>query len=331
VGVNGDEDRYGIGELARLSGLSVRTIRFYSDSGLLPPTERTHAGYRMYDIHALTRLRFVRTLRELGVDLSTVNRVLSRELSIPELAAEHAEAIDVQIRTLRLRRSVLRAVAKRGSSPKELEMVHELARMTEEERQAILDDFWGEVDAGLPESDNAGWMRKVRADLPDDPTPEQVEAWIEFVELVRDSDFRAKIRSMAVENQRMTEQGVADPVSTAWQTAYEQALTKVAEAMAAGETPQSETGQRIVADMRAALAAAVGRDDDAEFSVWLGRLYDTFADDRAERYWTLLGIINSWPEYPSPKPARDWLTAATRHGNWTSGTQMLEIPEGRGE
>jgi DNA-binding transcriptional MerR regulator len=50
VGVNGDDGLYGIGELARLTGLTVRTIRFYSDSGLLPPTERTHAGYRMYDI-----------------------------------------------------------------------------------------------------------------------------------------------------------------------------------------------------------------------------------------------------------------------------------------
>jgi DNA-binding transcriptional MerR regulator len=312
--MNGDEDLYGIGELARLSGLSVRTIRFYSDAGLLPPTERTHAGYRMYDIQALTRLKFVRTLRELGVDLPTVNRVLSRELSIPELAAEHAEALDVQIRTLRLRRAVLRAVAKRGSSPKELEMVHELARMTEEERQAILDDFWGEVDAGLPHAENAAWMRKVRADLPDDPTPEQVEAWIEFVELVRDPSFRAKIRTMAVENARMTEEGTDSKVmSDAWGTAMEQALTKVTEAMAAGEAPESETGRRIVMEMRASVAQALGREHDADFDEWVVRLNDTFGDDRAERYWKLLGQINGWPEYPSPKPARDWLTAATRN------------------
>ncbi|GAA3430531.1 MerR family transcriptional regulator [Kutzneria kofuensis] len=314
MGVNGDGDLYGIGELARLTGLSVRTIRFYSDSGLLPPTERTHAGYRMYDIHALTRLKFVRTLRELGVDLPTVQRVLARELSIPELAAEHAEALDVQIRTLRLRRSVLRAVAKRGSSPKELEMVHELAKMTEEERQAILDDFWAEVDEGLPEAENAAWMRRVRADLPDDPTPEQVAAWIEFVELVRDPGFRAKIRTMAVENARMLEEGTdAKVMSDAWGTAMEQALTKVTAAMAAGETPESETGRRIVTEMRASVAQALGREHDADFDEWLVRLNDTFGDDRAERYWNLLGTINGWPEYPSPKPARDWLTAATRN------------------
>jgi DNA-binding transcriptional MerR regulator len=295
VGVNGDE-LYGIGELARLTGLSVRTIRFYSDSGLLPPTERTHAGYRMYDIHALTRLKFVRTLRELGVDLPTVNRVLSREVSIPELAAEHAEALDVQIRTLRLRRSVLRAVARRGSSPEELEMVHELARMTEEERQAILDDFWSEVDLGLPETEKAAWLRRIRADLPDDPRPEQVEAWIEFVELIRDPGFRAEVGDLAVENARTDDEGIA----------IEQALTKATEAIAAGELPESDTGRRVVAQMRAAVTI------DRDFDGWLSRLGDTFADDRAERFWNLLGVINGWPEYPSPKPARDWLTAATR-------------------
>jgi hypothetical protein len=37
-----------IGELAERTGLSVRTIRFYSDSGVVPPAGRTDAGYRLY-------------------------------------------------------------------------------------------------------------------------------------------------------------------------------------------------------------------------------------------------------------------------------------------
>ncbi|MBV9845151.1 MAG: MerR family transcriptional regulator, partial [Kutzneria sp.] len=206
--MHADERLYGIGELARLTGLTVRTIRFYSDSGLLPPSARTNAGYRLYDIQALTRLKFVRTLRELGVDLPTVQRVLTSELTIPHLAAEHAKALDVQIRTLHLRRAVLRAVATRGSSPQELEMVYELARMTEEERQRILDEFWHEVSVGLDVSDSAAWMRTVRANLPDDPTVEQVEAWIEFVELVRDRDFRTLVRRMNEANARMKAAGI---------------------------------------------------------------------------------------------------------------------------
>jgi DNA-binding transcriptional MerR regulator len=38
-----------IGELARLTGLTVKTVRFWSDEGLVPPADRTPAGYRLYD------------------------------------------------------------------------------------------------------------------------------------------------------------------------------------------------------------------------------------------------------------------------------------------
>src|SRR4051794_5898404 len=109
-----------IGALARRTGLTVKTIRFYSDSGIVPSTDRSPAGYRLYDIHALTRLDLVRTLRDLGLELAAIRRVLDREVSVPEIAATHADALDVQIRTLRTRRAVLRAVAQRGSTPEEM-------------------------------------------------------------------------------------------------------------------------------------------------------------------------------------------------------------------
>lgn len=71
---------YSIGELSRRTGLPVRTIRFYSDSGVVAPTPRSPAGYRRYDLDALLRLELLRTLRELGMDLPTIQRVLDREL-----------------------------------------------------------------------------------------------------------------------------------------------------------------------------------------------------------------------------------------------------------
>jgi DNA-binding transcriptional MerR regulator len=79
-----------IGELARRTGLPVKTIRFYSDEGLLPPTDRTPAGYRLYDTAALARLELVRTLRELGLGLADVERALTRETTVPRLAIRHS-------------------------------------------------------------------------------------------------------------------------------------------------------------------------------------------------------------------------------------------------
>ncbi|MCF4136278.1 MerR family transcriptional regulator [Streptomyces sp. Tue 6430] len=158
---------YSIGELSRRTGLSVKTIRFYSDSGLVAPTTRSPAGYRLYDLDALLRLEFLRTLRELGVDLATIRRVLDRELSVAEVAAAQADAMDVQIRVLQLRRSVLRVVAGRGSDPEETKLMHRLTRLSGEERRRLIDDFvlgtFGAVDA---DPAAAAMVRAATPDLP---------------------------------------------------------------------------------------------------------------------------------------------------------------------
>ena len=75
-----------IGELSSRTGLPVRTIRFYSDAGVVPEADRTEAGYRLYGEDALARLGLVRTLRDLGIDLATIRRVLEREVSVPDVA-----------------------------------------------------------------------------------------------------------------------------------------------------------------------------------------------------------------------------------------------------
>ncbi len=142
---------YSIGELSRRTGLSVRTIRFYSDSGAVAPTTGSPAGYRLYDLDALLRLELLCTLRELGISLATIQRVLDRELSLTEVAAAHADAMDVQIRVLQLRRSVLRAVARRGANPEETKLMHRFTQLSGEERRRLIDDFvegtFGTVDA----------------------------------------------------------------------------------------------------------------------------------------------------------------------------------------
>ena len=161
-----------IGELATQTGLPVRTIRFYSDAGVVPPAERSEAGYRLYGPEALARLGLVRTLRDLGVDLATIRRVLEREVSVADVAAAHAAAIDAQIRVLRVQRAVLAAVARRGADPKEMQRMHRLAQLSDDERKRIVADFLDEVFDGLDiEPGFAERMRSATPSLPDDPRP----------------------------------------------------------------------------------------------------------------------------------------------------------------
>ena len=191
-----------IGQLARRTGVPGRTIRFWSDAGLVPPAARSGSGYRLYDADAVARLDLVRTLRELGLGLDVVQAVLTRACTVAEVAAAHVAVLDTQIRTLRLRRAVLSTVARGGHTIEETLILHKLARLSAQERQRIIDDFVDSIfegtDPGAPAAGIARGMRQLPADLPDDPAPEQVDAWVELAELVANEDFRQRARSMVL-------------------------------------------------------------------------------------------------------------------------------------
>lgn len=238
---------YSIGDLARRTGLPVRTIRFYSDSGVLPPTDRSSANHRRYDLTAIARVDLIRTLRELGMDLITIQRVPAEEISVSQAAATHADALDVQIRVLRLRRAVLRAVATRDSSIQEVELMHRIVQLSEAERHRIIHDFidstFGDLDAN-PQF--VALLRSAMPDLPDEPTGEQVDAWIELAELVQDPDFKASVR-------RMAEHQAADRANGD-QTELHHELTnyvrdKVQAAIATGIEPASPQAGPVPADL----------------------------------------------------------------------------------
>jgi DNA-binding transcriptional MerR regulator len=300
-----------IGELSRLTGLPVRTIRFYSDSGVVPPADRTGAGYRLYGPDAPARLDLVRALRDLGVDLATIRRVLEREASVADVAAAHAAALDAQIRVLRFRRAVLRAVAVRSTNPEEMQRMHQLARLSDEERRRIVAEFLDEVFAGLDvDPQFAARMRAAQPELPDDPTPEQVDAWIELAELVQDNGFRRRIREMSERHAESRAAGAAAPAD--WQEAANVVAEKAGAAHAAGIDPASPEARQIV-DAIVPTFAQPG--DDAADPAWRAQLADRLAtgtDRRAERYWQLLAIVNGWPPVPTIVPAWEWLIAALR-------------------
>jgi DNA-binding transcriptional MerR regulator len=308
--MDADERRYTIGELARRTGMSVRTIRFYSDAGLVPPAGRTAAGYRLYDDDGVARLDLIGTLRALDVDLATTRRVLARELELADVLRAHGAALAAQIRVLKLRRAVLASLVGRKSNPKEIRLMHNLAALTADERQRIVEDFLDHVFDGL-EVDPAfvARLRSARPALPEDPTPEQVDAWIELAGLVGDPAFRARVR-------RMSERHAADasePVGRIDPAVAQRSAALVAElagrAAEGGIEPGSSAAEPIVAELVGALAGPHGRTDGPETRAWLAETIETFSDARVERYWELLGTINGWPPRPSAGPAWAWLVA----------------------
>lgn len=290
-----------IGQLARRTGVPVRTIRFWSDEGVLPETDRSHGGYRRYDARAVARLDLVRTLRELGLGLDDVRLVLERQRSVEEVAAAHVRAIDTQIRSLRTQRALCTMLAGGEWSTRKAALMNDLARLSAAERQRMIDEFVDAVFAGTdPDAPGAGIataMRSMPTDLPDDPTTEQVAAWVELAELVGDPAFRARVREMAVT-------GSAQPAAP--QQADPAAVAEHAgAALTAGVDPASAQGQEV-------LARIVGTDLDRAARAELADTITTFSDRRVERYWALLGVLNGWPARPATVPAFEWFAAALR-------------------
>jgi MerR family transcriptional regulator, copper efflux regulator len=96
-----------IGRLAERAGVGVETIRFYEREGLLPIPDRTPAGYRMFAIGEVSRLRFIRRAQELGFSLAEIRQLLSLRVddvgcgAVRETAERKIETIDAKIRDLR--------------------------------------------------------------------------------------------------------------------------------------------------------------------------------------------------------------------------------------
>ncbi len=300
-----------IGQLARRTGLPVRTIRFWSDLGLVPPAGRSHSGHRRYDAAAAARVELVHTLRQLGVSLTDIRRVLAEQTTVADLAATHLEALDAQIRTLRLRRAVLATVAKRRPSTKELAVMNHLARLSAQQRKQIIDDFLdevlGEVDAapGLQ-----AHLRQARPNLPEDPTPEQLDAWVELAGLMQDPDFRRRVRALAVYTARQPTQGGGPPEQPQDAVGFARRVVQHAgPAHQRGVAPESAEGAEV-------LERILGPTTDARKRAELLEQLEIITDARAERYWQLLGVINNWPSYPSQVPALEHVIAGLRAHGW---------------
>lgn len=294
-----------IGQLSRRTGLPVRTIRYWSDIGAVPPAGRTPGGYRLYDAESVARLELVRTLRDLGLGLEEVRAVLQREVTVADVAAAHVAALDAQIRSLRLSRAVLSTVAKRQSDTEEMALMNKLARASAEERRKIIEDFVTEVFSGLDADPQLRRkLMRTTPELPDDPTPEQVDAWVELAELVGDPGFRQRMRTMVRYNAESRAKGGAAGETGAYQYFPKKVSMLAGQARERGIAPDSPEAAEVVDRL---LADA----DEARRAYVLERL-EAGIDSQSERYHQLLAVINGEQPRPSHVPDFEWLIAALR-------------------
>ena len=112
-----------IGELADQAGVTVKTVRYYEDIGVLASPGRTPSGYRDYDTGALDRLAFVRTAQSVGLTLGEIREIVAlRDRGetpcehVAELIERRATEIEQRVVALQALQGELRQLAYRARS-----------------------------------------------------------------------------------------------------------------------------------------------------------------------------------------------------------------------
>ena len=72
---------YSTGEMAKLCNVSVRTVQFYDQKGILHPSSESEGGRRIYNDNDLTKLRLICTLKLMGLSLDSIKNIMTNELS----------------------------------------------------------------------------------------------------------------------------------------------------------------------------------------------------------------------------------------------------------
>jgi DNA-binding transcriptional MerR regulator len=163
-----------VGQLAKLTGLTVRALHHYDAIGLLVPSQRSDAGYRLYAQGDIVKLFRIQALQDLGLSLTEIEGVLERaSVALPELVTRQISVLDSQIEqatTLRQRLCHLSQLLTRGVEPTtddwldavELITLHdqrcspeELARLLDNKSDgaswsALVDDVRGAMVEGIP-------------------------------------------------------------------------------------------------------------------------------------------------------------------------------------
>jgi DNA-binding transcriptional MerR regulator len=277
--------------LAEAAGVSVKTVRYYSDQGLLPGAQRSAGGHRRYGTPALARLRQLRGLRALGLSLPVAGEVAAGELGLDRALAQERAELARRLTELRWREAALAALA---ADPSELLTLGEALR--EPPSLDVLAAFWRRVlPVRLPAALKRAIVDAVLPELPAEPSPEQALAYGRLHALASDRALAAAARTPAGKDPRrlsLTYQGAEE--------AYQLALAELARGAEPGP------GEALDAFV-AAFARGAGRADDEPFRRELAAF--PLPHPVITRYWRLAGALHPGPTMGD---AHDWLSTALR-------------------
>ncbi|MFD7440202.1 MerR family transcriptional regulator [Streptomyces sp. NPDC059909] len=287
-----------IGELAERAGVTVKTVRFYSDRGLLPEAARSAGGHRRYGPEALDRLRTIRSLRTLDLPVPDVGRILDEEDALEDVVAGQLRELGTRLSALRWREAALRLL--QDCTPEErADRLLLIGAVSVPPSTAAPARFWRRwLPARMPARLVSAIIDEAVPQPPADPTPAQVLAF-------------ARLHAFVSRDCRGTEAGrpAAHQPDKGYRPAVlydglREAFALAAPDLREGRPPHE--GEALDCFV-SAYAHACGAHDTPAYRRRLSGELAT--DPRIDHYWQLAAEL-SGPSQPTPGAAHDWLRAA---------------------
>lgn len=305
-----DDETWSIGELAERAGVTVKTVRFYSDRGLLPEAGRSGGGHRRYGQGALERLRVIRTLRGLDLSVAEIGRVLDEEDALEDVVDRRLAEVRGAVAVLRWREASLRLLQD-GTARERAERLRLLGAVPLPPDPTALARFWRRtLPARFPAGLAAAVVDVAVPPLPEDPAPEQVLAFARLHELVSSAPAPPVHLAGLPHRPVVLYEGLAE--------AYALGAAEIAH-----RRPPAPGAA--LDGFVAAYAAALGTRDTRAFRRRLAGLMATGADPLISRYWQLAAELGGELAGPTAGAVHGWLCAALK-----SGMRRPPVPTGAG-
>ncbi|MFD0715664.1 MerR family transcriptional regulator [Paenibacillus sp. GCM10027626] len=288
---------YTIGEVAKITGATIKTIRYYDEINLLPASHISPNGYRYYNHEDIWQLELILFLRYLGFKIQDIKGMLHHELPVSTSIQWQIEAVQQQLEHLQQIQLILIQASQQGDQGTQLSYLHDIAEMlnkSQKQRENFIASKMQDVivDQHLPEDWREQFLAAYIGFVPKEEnlTAAQLAAWAEIKAMLNDPSFGHEIRKklnplwQAVQNQQIE--------ASRWGRQYKQITDKIL-AFIEGEKNEKDP------DMQAAVLEYVSLfqnqssplKPDKQLKAFLQNA-EAMSSARLQKWWELVLTLN---------------------------------------
>lgn len=250
-------------------------------------------------------------MREAGAGLDSIRSILKQNVTLKDLLAVRLSDVEASIRRQKALAATLRLALSTGNPTlDDLRRISQMIGHSQAQRHATATAFLDMTTDGV--SYDPRW-RSTMVDLiaapslPDYPSTEQVDAWLELNDLLANERFRRLLRAQAVDTGRTAKFLRVRDEPEIWRDRDNQIMDKARAALRQGLSPASSDGQQLADEYIAFMAWNRGLSDGAAFR-------DTIRDmwvegETMDRFWLCVGVLNGHGSKASAE--YKWLARAT--------------------